>query len=56
MLENTEKSKENKDLLVENKEIVEEKKEICPVCGSHSISKSGRCTTCYTCGYSLCSM
>ena len=28
----------------------------CPVCGSYHIIKEGRCTTCYECGWSKCSL
>lgn len=40
----------------ENTEETHENKEVCPVCGSDAIVVNGRCKTCYSCGYSLCSM
>lgn len=34
----------------------QENEEVCPVCGSTAVVINGRCKTCYSCGYSLCSM
>lgn len=39
---------------VETEEVIS--KEICPICGSDAIIINGHCKTCYSCGYSLCSM
>lgn len=33
-----------------------EETQTCPMCGSNSLAVSGHCATCYTCGYSLCSL
>jgi ribosomal protein L37AE/L43A len=41
---------------VQEIEIEEEIVTTCPECGSTDIMINGRCFTCYSCGYSLCSM
>lgn len=54
---------ENTEFLYENDEFktkIEDedtiKEGVCPVCGSNYLVINGRCVTCYSCGYSLCSM
>lgn len=47
---------ENEEKILENEEKIPENKNVCPICGSENLVINGRCTTCYSCGYSLCSM
>jgi hypothetical protein len=45
-------SKETQEL---QKEFEKMASEICPMCGG-DVYKSGRCSTCYSCGWSTCSI
>lgn len=56
MEKNELKIQENSIKLPENAEKEEENYEVCPICGSSALLINGRCKTCYSCGYSLCSM
>lgn len=42
--------------LPENLSLRYSEQESCPVCGSYFLLKEGRCTTCYECGWSKCSI
>ena len=41
---------EKVDLSILNQE------EQCPICGNTDLVKAGRCSTCYACGWSKCSL
>jgi len=48
---------DNYQEIEKNGTIIENKGEIhCPECGAESLIQEGRCTTCYECGWSKCSI
>jgi len=46
---------EKQDLKIEVEKIFKEKEtdDLCPICGE-DVYKTGRCLTCYSCGWSVC--
>lgn len=37
-------------------DLTKREEDTCPECGSDSLVRQGRCSTCYTCGWSKCSV